>query len=103
MQQCSFVMNRSRKKPKSALQELTRSLLRQNAIRAKAKAITNNFACPFCGAFELFVHAPGTQHWSGPRTWWTIGCESRVCDSRWRMDVDTYAEAISKLSHAQKI
>jgi hypothetical protein len=57
--------------------------------------------CPFCGDADLFVHAPGTGHWSGTRTWWTIGCDSRKCNSCWTLNEDTYEGAMVKIRHAQ--
>ena len=57
--------------------------------------------CPFCGVADLFVHPPGTQHWTGHRTWWTVGCDSRACNSCWKLDADTYESARGKILRAQ--
>lgn len=87
--------------PKPLFQARTRALRKASDIRIKVESFAD-FACPFCGEFDLFVHPPGTQCWAGERTWWTIGCDSRACNSCWNMDVDTYEGAIRKLTHAQK-
>ena len=60
------------------------------------------FECPFCNRRDLYAYPPGTRHWTGVRTWWTIGCESRACNSCWTLNADSYRQAWEKLSNAQR-
>jgi hypothetical protein len=75
-----------------------------DAGRLQTQALVASFTglrCPFCGLADLFVHPPGTRHWTGTRTWWTVGCDSPRCNSCWTLNADTYEGVMSKIQHTQ--
>lgn len=85
---------------KRILQARTRALVAAKHACYHADALVKSFEdffCPFCRDFDLFAYPPRP----GGRNWWTIGCDSRKCNSCWRLEVDTYAEALSKIRKAQ--
>ena len=61
--------------------------------------------CPFCGEKEIYVYPPSPPDPELPqwltRRWWTVGCQSRTCDSSWRIEKDHYHQVESMLSQAQ--
>jgi hypothetical protein len=76
----------------------------KDASRRQLNALIRSFSglrCPFCGDADLFVHAPGTRHWSSERTWWTVGCDSIRCNSCWTLNEDTYERVMAKIQYAQ--
>lgn len=78
--------------------------IKKQAARQKFDDRVKSFEglrCPFCGGTELFVHPPGTMHWTGMRTWWTVGCDARGCNSCWSLNEDTYDRAMEKIRFAQ--
>ena len=54
--------------------------------------------CPFCGIADLFVHPPRVRF---GLNWWTVGCDSRTCNSCWSLSLDTYEQVMGKIQHAQ--
>ena len=77
-----------------------------DASRRQLDALVLSFSglrCPFCGGADLFVYPPGTQHWSGKRKWWTVGCDSPHCNSCWTLNEDSYARVMAKIQYAQNV
>lgn len=79
--------------------EINKDLKVQNTNAQIAEIL--KLKCPFCRSKSLYVHAPGTMHWTGVRTWWTVGCDSIVCSSSWTLEKDGYLGTINALKTAQ--
>jgi hypothetical protein len=77
---------------------------RRRQLAAKVDTL-RALTCPFCKEKELFVYPPSDIDPELPlwmnRRWWTVGCQSRACDSSWRIEKDYYREVHNMLLHCQ--